>query len=53
MDELQRIMKLQVRQLAGRILGQPERSTLDRSAEADVSVRLGGQERMFARNQWS
>ena len=48
MDELKRIPKGQVRELAGGVLGQPQRSALDRSAEGDVGVRLGGQERMFA-----
>jgi hypothetical protein len=49
MDELQSILERQVRQLAGGVLGEPECATLDRAAEADVSVGLGGQERMFAR----
>ena len=48
MDELQRVLERQVRELAGGVLGQPEGSALDRSAEADVSMGLGGQERMFA-----
>ena len=48
MDELQRVLERQVRELASGVLGQPQCSALDRSAEADVSVGLGGQERMFA-----
>ena len=47
MDELQRILERQVRELASGVLGQPQCSAFDRSAEADVSVRLCGQERMF------
>ena len=49
MDELQRVLKRQVRKLASGVLGQPECSALDRSAETDMRVRLRGQERMFAR----
>jgi hypothetical protein len=49
MHELQRVLQRKVRQLAGGVLGHPERPALDGSAEADVSVRLGGHERMFAR----
>ena len=37
MDELECVLKRQVRQLAGSVLGQPEGSTLDRSAEADCA----------------
>ena len=48
MHELQRVLERQVRELASGVLGQPESSALDCSAEADVSVGLGGQERMFA-----
>ena len=51
MDELQKILERQVRELASGVLSEPERSTLDRSAEANVSVGLGGQERMFARQR--
>ncbi len=46
MHELQRVLERQVRKLASSVLGQPQRSALDRSAEADVRVGLGGQERM-------
>jgi hypothetical protein len=35
--------------LAGGVLGEPECTTLDRSAEADLGVRLGSHERMLAR----
>lgn len=48
MDELQDILKRQVRELARRVLNQPQRPALDRAAEADLSVRLRGQERMFS-----
>ena len=48
MDELERVRKRQVRELARGVLGHPERSTLERSTEADVSVRLRGHERMFS-----
>jgi hypothetical protein len=47
MDELQRILERQVREFASGVLGHPQRPTLDRSAEADLSVRLRSQERMF------
>ena len=49
MHELQRVLERQVRKLASRVLGQPQRSALDGYAEANVRVRLSGQERMFAR----
>ena len=42
MHELQRVLERQVRELASGVLSQPECSALDRSAEADVSVGLGG-----------
>ena len=48
MHELQRVPERQVRELASGVLSQPEGATLDRSAEADLSVRLAGHERMFA-----
>jgi hypothetical protein len=47
-DELEGIFEPEVRKFAGRILGHPESSALDRTAEADVCVRLGGEERTFA-----
>jgi hypothetical protein len=47
-DELQKVRERQVREVAGGVLGQPECSALYRSTEADVSVRLGGHERMFS-----
>jgi hypothetical protein len=47
-DESQRVLEREVRQLSRGILGSPECATLNRTAEADVSVRLGGQERMFS-----
>jgi hypothetical protein len=37
-DELQRVHERQVRDLAGGVLGQPQRSALDRATEADVGV---------------
>ena len=40
MYELQRLLQRQVRQLASGVLGHPESSALDRTAEAGVSVRL-------------
>jgi hypothetical protein len=49
MHELQRILKRQVRELARRVLGEPERPSLDRAPEANLSVRLCGHERMFSR----
>ena len=49
MDELERILERQVRELASGILGGPERPALDGSPEADVSMRLRGHEHMFAR----
>jgi hypothetical protein len=48
MDELQRVLEWQAREFAGGVLGQPQSATLDRSAEADVRMWLGGQERMFS-----
>jgi hypothetical protein len=49
MDELQRVLERQVRELAGGVLGQPEGSALDSAAEADVSMRLCGHyEHMFS-----
>ena len=48
MDELQEIFKRQIRELASRILRQPECSAFNRSTEADLRVGLGGQERMFS-----
>jgi hypothetical protein len=47
MDELQRVLERQIRELASSVFGHPESRTLYRVAEADVGVRLGGQERMF------
>jgi hypothetical protein len=49
MHELQRVLERQVRKLAGGVLGQPESSALDCSAEPNVRVRLRGHERMFSR----
>lgn len=39
----------EIRELAGGVLGHPERSSFDCAAEADVSVGLGRHERMVAR----
>ena len=39
-DELERILEGELRKLPRRILGQPERPALDRSAKADMGVRL-------------
>jgi hypothetical protein len=47
MHELQQNLERQVRKLARGVLGQPQRAALDRSAEAVLSVRLRGHERMF------
>ena len=46
--ELERVLEGEVRELAGRVLGHPQCSALDRPAEANAGVRLRGQERMFA-----
>jgi hypothetical protein len=48
-DELESVLEWKVRELARSVLGHPERATLDRSAEASVSVSLCGHERMFLR----
>jgi hypothetical protein len=48
-DEPERILEREIRQLAGGVLGHPERTALDRSAEANLTVRLRSQERMFSR----
>jgi len=48
MDQLEQVLERQVRELAGGVLGEPQRPPLDRSAEADVGVGLSGQERMFS-----
>lgn len=48
MDELQRVLEREVRQLASGVLGHPQRPALDRPTEADVSVGLRGHERMFS-----
>jgi hypothetical protein len=47
MHELQRILERQVRELASGVFSEPECSALDCTAEANVGVGLGGQERMF------
>jgi hypothetical protein len=47
LDELEGILERELRKLTSRIFGHPEGSALDRSAEADVRVRLRRQERMF------
>ena len=47
MDELQRVRKRGVRELASGVLSHPQGSALDGSAEANAGVRLGGHERMF------
>lgn len=48
MDELQRILKWKVWQLASGVLGSPECSAFDCTAEADASVSFRGHERMLA-----
>ena len=48
-DELERVLERQIREFASSVLSQPESSALDGTTEADVRVRLRGQERMFAR----
>jgi hypothetical protein len=47
MDELQRILERQVVELASRILGHPEGTALDRSAESHLCAGLRRHERMF------
>jgi hypothetical protein len=49
MDKLERVLKRQVRQLAGGVLGHSQGTSLDRAAEVHVRVGLGGHERMFPR----
>jgi hypothetical protein len=49
MDELQRILERDLGKLPSRILGHPQRSTLDRASEASLGVRFRGHERMFSR----
>jgi hypothetical protein len=46
-DELERACERQVRELTGPRLCEPECSTLERPTEANLGVRLRGQERMF------
>jgi hypothetical protein len=48
MDELEQVLQRKIRELAGRVLSEPQRTALDCPAEPDVCVRLGGQERMFS-----
>lgn len=48
MDELDQILKREVREFASGVFSQPQCSSLDCSLEPDVSVGLRGQERMFA-----
>jgi hypothetical protein len=48
MDELERVLERQVRELASGVLGHPQSSALDSSAEADVSVGLSRHEHMFS-----
>jgi hypothetical protein len=48
MNELVRVLEREIRQLPCSVLGRPESTTLDRSAETDVRVSLRGHERMFA-----
>jgi hypothetical protein len=45
MDELQSVVERQVRQFASCVLGHPKGTSLDRAAEADLSLRLRGHER--------
>src|SRR5262245_33620132 len=47
MHELKGIVQREVRELASRVLGEPEGPTLDRTAEADLRVGLRCHERMF------
>ena len=46
MHELYRVLEREVWEFTSCILGSLESSALDRAAEADVSVRSGGQEHM-------
>ena len=39
MDELERVLERQIRELAGSVLGKPECSALDSATEADVRAR--------------
>jgi len=48
MDELEGILERQARKLPSGILGHPQCSTLDRSAEADVGMGFRCHEQMFA-----
>jgi hypothetical protein len=48
MDELQGVLEREVRELARGVLRQPERTSLDRSAEADAGARVSCHERMFS-----
>jgi hypothetical protein len=50
-DELQGILKRQIGQFARSVLGHPQRSSLDRSAETHVRVGFRSHERMFPRLQ--
>jgi hypothetical protein len=47
-DELQKVFERQIRELASGVLVQPQRPSLDCSAEAGMGVRLGRHEQMFA-----
>jgi hypothetical protein len=49
MDELKRVFEGQVRQLPSGVLGHPQGTSLDRSAEADLSMSFRSHERMFPR----
>ena len=48
MNELERVLKWKVRQLAGGVLSCPERTALDRATEANMRVSLRSHERMFS-----
>ena len=48
-NSLERVLEREVREFASGVLGMPEGAALDRAAEADLSVGLGGNEHMFSR----
>jgi hypothetical protein len=47
MHKLEQVLERQVRELASGVFGEPECSAFDGSVEADLGMRLRGQERMF------
>jgi hypothetical protein len=47
-DEPERVLERQVRELAGGVLGHPECAAFARTLEPDVGLRFGGHEQMFS-----